>query len=296
MSKLEKNLWIVGGGIAGMAAAAFAIRDCGINGSQIHILDELDIEGGCLDGGVSPIGNKAWVTRGGRMFTDETYSCTWNLFDSIPSLEDSKVSVKQETVVFNKEHVSHAQARLIDNNHKIIDASKLGLSGKHRLELIRVLASTENMIGSKRINEVFSEEFFLTNFWRMWRTTFAFQKWHSAIELRRYFIRFIQEFPRIHTLGGVKRTKYNQYDSMILPLQRWLTSHGVDVRFGTTVHDADFKTCDNGDRYVTALYIEKNNKKSKMELSINDLAFFKNGVMSGVVIEVTIITCLGIFL
>ena len=56
----------------------------------------------------------------------------------------------------------------------------------------------------------------------MWRTTFAFQNWHSAIELKRYMLRFIQEFPQMHTLAGVRRTKYNQYDSIARPIQRWL--------------------------------------------------------------------------
>jgi len=46
------------------------------------------------------------------------------------------------------------------------------------------------------------------------------QTWHSAIELKRYFLRFIQEFPRMHTLAGVRRTVYNQYHSITVPLQR----------------------------------------------------------------------------
>ncbi|TFC21773.1 hypothetical protein E3O46_06060 [Cryobacterium glucosi] len=68
-----------------------------------------------------------------------------------------------------------------------------------------------------RIDELFGEHFFATNFWQMWRTTFAFQNWHSAAEMRRYFKRFIQEFDRIHLLSGVSRTTYNQYDSMVVP-------------------------------------------------------------------------------
>ncbi|WP_204249215.1 oleate hydratase [Frondihabitans sp. PAMC 28766] len=39
---------------------------------------------------------------------------------------------------------------------------------------------------------MFGKHFFTTNFWQMWPTTFAFQNWHSAIELRRYFLRFVQ--------------------------------------------------------------------------------------------------------
>ena len=50
----KSHVWLVGGGIASMAAAAFLIRDAGVPGGAIHILEQLDIEGGSLDGGLSP--------------------------------------------------------------------------------------------------------------------------------------------------------------------------------------------------------------------------------------------------
>ena len=144
--------------------------------------------------------------------------------------------------------------------------------------MLRLLASKEEKIGSRRIDEFFDEAFFETNFWRMWRTTFAFQKWHSAAELRRYFLRFIQELPRIHTLAGVKRTKYNQYDSMILPLQRWLVAQGVDVRFGHYVTDADFITnAETQERYASRLYVQLPEGSEQINLKANDLAIFTLG-------------------
>ena len=107
-----------------------------------------------------------------------------------------------------------------------------------------MLATPEHVLGARRIDDLFSEHFFETNFWQMWRTTFAFQNWHSAIELKRYFLRFIQEFSRIHTLSGVRRTKYNQYDFIVRPIEKWLLDRGVDVRFGVRVVDADFDQAD----------------------------------------------------
>lgn len=274
----DTHLWIVGGGIAGMAAAAFAIRDAKVPAQNIHILEELDISGGAMDGGHSPSAEHAWVTRGGRMLTDETYLCLWDLFSSIPSLEDPNISVREECHQFNQRIKTHAQARLIDAEHNIQDAAKLGLNTLHRAQMLRLLASKEDKIGSRRIDEFFDESFFQTNFWRMWRTTFAFQQWHSAIELRRYFLRFIQELPRIHTLAGVKRTKYNQYDSMIVPLQRWLTEQGVDVRFGHYVSDADFETHpDTQQRRATRLHVTQATGEDYIELSHNDIALFTLG-------------------
>ncbi|HET9627669.1 MAG TPA: oleate hydratase [Kofleriaceae bacterium] len=270
------QLWIVGGGIAGMAAAAFAIRDAGVPGSQIHILEELDVAGGALDGARAASHRAAWVTRGGRMLEDEAYRCTWDLFSSIPSLDNPKVSVRKEIAAFNERVRTHAHARLIDRDHQILDASSYGFDGRDRLELLRLLALSEHGLGAKRIDEMFGEHFFRTNFWQMWRTTFAFQNWHSAVELRRYFLRFIQEVDHMHTLSGVRRTVYNQYDSMVVPLQRWLTAHGVDVRFGTRVTDVDF-AYQAGERRATRLAIETRAGASAIELGPDDHALITLG-------------------
>ena len=87
-----------------------------------------------------------------------------------------------------------------------------------------------------------SPEFFETKFWYMWATTFAFQPWHSAVEFRRYLHRFMKEFSRIETLAGVKRTIYNQYDSLVRPLVAWLEKQGVQFITDCTVTDFDLAT------------------------------------------------------
>jgi oleate hydratase len=272
----QAQLWIVGGGIAGMAAAAFAIRDAGISGQSIHILEELGLEGGSLDGARSPAVTDGWVTRGGRMLEEEAYQTTWDLFSTIPSLENPSITVRQEILDLNRRVRTDAKARLIDADHRIMDASRYGLSAVDRLQMTRLLGSPERFLGARRIDELFGEHFFQTNFWQMWRTTFAFQKWHSAAELRRYFLRFVQEFDRLHTLSGVRRTRYNQYDSMVVPLQRWLQDRGVDVRFGTRVTDVDFNGT-HQTRRATRLQLEDIDGSSAIELGVNDYALITIG-------------------
>jgi hypothetical protein len=205
----SSQIWLVGGGIASMAAAVFLIRDASVPAQNIHILEELGLQGGALDGGKSPV-QAGYVTRGGRMLEDEAYQILRNLLESIPSLEDPHITVRDEVVAFNARVKTEDRARLIDSNHRIMDASAYGFNVRDRLELTRLLATSEHSLGARRINEIFSEHFFTANFWQMWRTTFAFHNWHSAAELKRYFLRFNQEFSRIHTLSGVVRTKYNQ--------------------------------------------------------------------------------------
>ena len=197
MAEVTKNehrsAYLVGSGIASLSAAVLLIRDAGFKGENIHILEEQQVAGGALDGSGDP--HKGYVTRGGRMFTEETYVCLWNVLDSIPSLDDPKISVKQQAWAFNAEWRSDSHARLIDGQRRILDAADLGFNLHDRLEIMRLLATPEGLLHTLRIEDCFSPHFFETNFWAMWRTTFAFQNWHSAIELKRYMLRFLQEFP-----------------------------------------------------------------------------------------------------
>ena len=249
----KAEVWLVGGGVASLAAAGFLVRDAGVAPQRVHILEESGLAGGTMDGAPSPV-QPGYVTRGGRMLEYEAYQCLWNLLASVPSLEDPQLSAYQEILDFNERVKSRSFARLIDSRHKIVDASVYGLDNRDRLELTRLLATPERLLGARRIEDMFSSHFFETPFWQMWRTTFAFQNWHSAIEMRRYCLRFVQEFPRLHDLSGIRRTKYNQYDSIIRPLQNWLTGQGVDFRAGVRVADVDFDHSE-GRRRATHLHL-----------------------------------------
>ncbi|MFE0459031.1 oleate hydratase [Kitasatospora sp. NPDC058965] len=273
----ETKAYLVGGGIAALAAAAFLIRDGDVPGENIRIMEQLPLAGGSLDGRGSP--EQAYVTRGGRMLEDEAYTCLWNLLETIPTLDDPKVSVRQEIADFNRDWPTDARARLIDADHRIIDAARLGLDARDRLELTRLLVLPESVISARRIDDFFSEHFFSTNFWAMWRTTFAFQNWHSAIELKRYLLRFLQEFPRIHTLAGVRRTRLNQYDSIVRPLTDWLAERGVRFEHGVTVTDVDF-TEQDGIRRARRLHLDREGRREEVDLADLDLAFITLGSMT----------------
>ena len=91
------RVYLVGGGIASMAAAAFLIRDGDMPGHRITIFEESDVIGGSLDGSGSP--DTGYVLRGGRML-ESKYLCTFDLFDSIPTLDGAQ-TVTQETLAWN---------------------------------------------------------------------------------------------------------------------------------------------------------------------------------------------------
>ncbi len=273
----NRKAYMVGGGIGSLAAAAFIIRDGGIPGGNITIFEAMPVVGGSLDGGGNP--TDGYTLRGGRMLTTDNYECTWDLFKSIPSLAFPGKSVFDETIEFNQQNIPHSQARLVDRHRAILDVESMGFSMTDRIELLKLTETDEAKLGNSCITDWLSPPFFETNFWYMWATTFAFQPWHSAVEFKRYLHRFMMEFSRIETLAGVKRTIYNQFDSLVRPLVSWLEAEGVNFVANCTVTDLDLKT-EHGKIVVAAIQYIRDSKTETIAINDEDLVFFQNGSMT----------------
>ncbi|MFF3885982.1 oleate hydratase [Streptomyces sp. NPDC001914] len=268
--------YLVGGGIAALAAATFLIRDGGFKGSDIHLFEEQRTLGGSLDAGGTP--DAGYSMRGGRMFEAE-FRCTYDLLSAIPSLDDPTVSVTAEILAGHEDFAWDDIARLVDGDGKIVDTASMGFSERDRLELVRCLATSEGQLGGKRISDCFGEHFFTTNFWFMWCTTFAFQPWHSAIEFRRYLRRFIHLFSDFASLSGIHRTRYNQYDSIVRPLTAWLDEHGVTVHTGCRVTDLGL-TPGIGSGTVESIHLSRGGEDEKVTVAPEDLVLVTNGSMT----------------
>jgi oleate hydratase len=260
-----------------MAAAAFMIRDGKLPGENISILEATSRMGGSLDGAGDPA--RGYSLRGGRMLTTDNYECTWDLYKSIPSLNQEGKTVFDETVAFNEKHKAHSLARLVDRRRAKVPVTSMGFSMQDRLELLKLSSTDEDALAATCITDCLSPAFFETEFWYMWATTFAFQPWHSAVEFKRYLHRFMLEFSRIETLAGVKRTIYNQYDSLVLPLQTWLLAQGVHLVPNCRVTDLDHKT-ENGKFVVTGIHCLRDGKREVVAVTDRDLVFVQNGSMT----------------
>ena len=112
--------------------------------------------------------------RGSRMFTFDNYECTWDLFKTIPSLSNAGKSVYDETVDFNNSHQTHARARLVDHQRGIVPVHSMGFSMHDRESLLKLMRVEEESLARNRISDCFAPEFFATEFWLIWATTFAF--------------------------------------------------------------------------------------------------------------------------
>jgi oleate hydratase len=271
------SYYFVGAGIASLAGAVYLIRDAGVSGENIVLFEESAEVGGALDAhGNSDTG---YYMSGSRMF-ESKYACTFDLLSSIPSATNPAISVTAETDRFRAQTTWNDKARLVDLHGNITDFHPLGFSERDRLDILALLAGAERRLDSKRITDCFTPPFFETNFWYEWCTLFAFQPWHSAIEFRRYLLRFIHRFATIDTEEGVYRTVFNQYDAIAVPIAAWLRERGVDIRTGASVTDLVFEQTDSERLTVTAIEWASAGTTRSLPVSAGDCVFVTNGSMT----------------
>jgi len=268
----QSKIYLIGSGIASLASAFYLEKDAGVPGDNIHILEKNTVAGGALDGAGDA--EHGFVTRGGRMH-ELHYTCYWDLLSQIPSYEDPAVSVRDESFDFNKRFVSNAQARLLKDGKKL-DVSSFGLNLKQQTELLKLTFHSEKSLGNKRIEDWFEQDFFSTNFWQIWTTMFAFQKWSSVAEMRRYIKRFIHLVEVLPKLGGILRTKYDQYHSIIIPLKKYLEAKGINFHFDTEVVDINFDLSADKKTATHLLLLNDN----EIQLQMNDYVFITNGSLT----------------
>lgn len=270
----EKSAYLIGSGLASLAAATFLVRDAQMKGNKIHILEELALPGGSMDG----IWNeqKGYIIRGGREM-ETHFETLWDLFRSIPSLETEGVSVLDEFYWLNKKDPSFSHARLIEKQgQRVSSDGQLTLSQKAIQELIELFLTPEEKLQDVKINEVFTDEFFKSNFWAYWATMFAFEPWASAMEMRRYLLRFIHHVGRVADMSSLRFTKYNQYESLIKPLVKYLESHGVQFQYNTQVQNVIVEHVDDKKK-AKKIELVQDGKAETISLTENDLVFITNG-------------------
>lgn len=272
----NKRAFLVGGGIGSLAAAAYLIRDGHMSGEHITIFEELGVAGGSLD--ASGVPSEGYLVRGGREM-EEHYECTWDLFSQVPSIITSGRTVLEEFREINMADPNEATTRVMSNLGVPDMNTSLGLSHHNVRELTSLTLATEDSLGATTVEEYFSESFLATDFWLYWRSMFAFEPWHSVAEMRRYMNRFMHLLPGMSRLKDILFTKYNQYDSMVLPLERWLKSKGVVFNFGVKVVDLDIDIVD-GTKTVRGIRLVHDGVEETIVTTVDDLVFVTNGSMT----------------
>ncbi|MFI7194561.1 oleate hydratase [Nocardia nova] len=266
----DKTAWFVGAGLASLSGAAFLIRDGQMSGDRITILERLKLPGGALDGIKEPA--KGFVIRGGREMENH-FECLWDLFRSVPSIEIEGASVLDEFYWLNKDDPNYSlQRATVDRGQDAHTDGLFALNDRAQKDIAKIFLATREEMENKRIDEVFGKDFLQSNFWLYWRTMFAFEEWHSALEMKLYLHRFIHHIGGLPDFSALKFTKYNQYESLVLPLYRWLLDQGVTIRFDTEVTDIDFDiTADR--KQATGIHWVSDGVEGGVRLGPDDLLF-----------------------
>ena len=269
-----KSAWLVGSGLASLSAAAFLIRDGQMPGDHIHILEEAPLPGGACDGLRVP--ELGFVIRGGREMENH-YECLWDLYRSIPSLEVENASVLDEFYWLNKDDPNFSKNRAtLERGESANTGNRFDLSDEAALELMHLFFTPDEELYDKAIDDVLDEEFYQSNFWLYWQTMFAFEKWHSALEMKLYLQRFLHHIGGLPDLSALKFTKYNQYESLILPLVSYLKEHDVQFHYGVKVTNVLFHFLPDK-KVAHQLILVRDGTEEVMELTENDLVFVTNG-------------------
>ena len=270
----EKSAYLIGSGLAALAAACYLVRDGQMAGERIHILEKDPIPGGACDGyQYTDIG---YVMRGGREM-DNHFECMWDLFRSIPSIETEGVSVLDEYYWLNKADPNYSLCRATEKQGQDAHTDKkFGLSDKAAMEIMKLFFTPDEELYNKRIDEIFDHEVLDSNFWLYWRSMFAFEIWHSALEMKLYLKRFIHHVGGLPDFTALRFTRYNQYESMILPMVHYLQEHGVDFQYNTKVVNVEFDIR-NGRKAARRIVLQREGREDAIDLTDNDLVFITNG-------------------
>lgn len=270
----KKSAYLVGSGLASLAAACFLVRDGQMKGEHIHILEELSLPGGACDGIKDP--QKGFIIRGGREMENH-FECLWDLFRSIPSPETEGASVLDEFYWLNKKDPNYSLSRATVNRGEDAHTDgKFALSEKASMEIVKLFMTCDEDLYDKKISDVFTNELFSSNFWLYWRTMFAFEEWHSALEMKLYLQRFIHHIGGLPDFTSLKFTRYNQYEALILPMVKYLEAHGVQFQYDTTVKNVIFDIKKNI-KVATKIVCIHGGKEESIDLIADDLVFITNG-------------------
>lgn len=287
---------MIGAGLANMAAAVYLIQEGHRNGSQITFYS-IDDHGSNDGSAASDAANEYWnknhpmentkgfVARGGRMLNYRTYVDLMDLLSRVPSATEAGMTAAEDTRDFDAHHRTFDKARLMEGGKGIINGGKLGFNNKDRMlltELLLMPDSKEEKLDNVTIADYFRDDphMFATNFWYMWETTFAFRTQSSAQELRRYMHQMIYEFTQIEHLVGVNRTRYNQFESIMLPLINYLKDQGVNLVLNRRVTDFEFKDTPMQDEItVTGLKMTNTETNEEEHVDVDDqtAVIFTNG-------------------
>jgi oleate hydratase len=263
---------IVGGGFAGLAAAALLIRNANVSGADITIYEAENKLGGgfFLDGDAEHGYNLP-----GSIF-DKEFRCALDLLGTIPTQGFPNINVAEQFLTFNNEHPFDDQTHIVDRDLRPVHGPRYGLTLGDGLALAKLSLTPEASLQGQLIRDVFSSKFFETEFWLLWSTLMGSLPQHSIIEFRRYLNRFVYLFPDLSTMAHVFRSQFNQHEAFVKPLVAWLEDKHVNFVKGAVVKDVGFAES-SGRLTANRLDIQSSTGPSTVAVASDDIVLVTTG-------------------
>jgi len=271
----EKKAHIVGGGIAGLAAAVYLIQDAHMPGANIAVYESRPNYGGALEAFGSP--EEGYISPGARE-PEPFFECLWELCSRIPSLEDPNRTILDETVEFNQKYPIFCSTRFLEKQGQRRDDTNMQMNPACGKQFAKLLFAKDEKLENIALHDWFDEEYFNSTMWHNFRTKLAFQTWDSPLEMKMYVYRFSHLGEGGEEHRGIKHFKYNEYDSLVKPIIVYLEQQGVTFRTGTEVTDFDLMDRD-GKTIVTAIHTMQDGQAQVVSLTQQDYVFFTSGSM-----------------
>lgn len=271
----DKKAYIIGTGLAGLSAAGFLVKDAKMDPKNIVFLEKDDVAGGALDGHY--LADMGYVARGGREMGHH-FEVLWDLFSVIPSREDPDMSILDYLYYTNLDDPNYSNCRITETQGERYDNGKFNLSKDVIKEIVQLVLTPDDKLQGVSVEEILSDEFIASDFWTYYRTMFAFENWHSALELKLYINRFIHHVGGLPNLSALQFTRYDQYESIVVPMMDWLKDMGVETKYNYNVEDMEFDIT-SSKKVATKIVASdsKTGEDKSINLTENDLVFVTTG-------------------
>ena len=269
------KVYLVGGGIASLAAAVFLIRDGNVLGRNITVLEELEKLGGSLDGAGSP--RDGYVLRGGRMI-ESKYLCTYR-----PVLVDPDPRREQD---------GHAGDLRLERDHEdlvpVPPVPRRTSIGRPQVRPRRETHPGPGAIGDRTRGDAqagaASRTSSIPRSSRRISGTCGARPSPSRPGTARSSSSAIYCGSRTWWTGstgcvGSCATVYNQYDSMVRPLQKWLDERGVRFELNTRVTDLGLSE-NAGEKRVERIVYERGGRPGEIAVGPEDYVIVTLGSMT----------------
>ena len=187
----RKSAYIVGSGLAALSAACFLVRDGQMKGEHIHILEKGTHPRRRLRR-LSTTRRLGYVMRGGREMDNHFEVHVGPV--PLHSVHRDRGRERAGRVLLAEQEGPQLLACAVPPSTAGEDAhtdGKFALSDKAAMEIMQaVLHAGRGAVRQDASPTVFDDEVLNSNFWLYWRTMFAFENWHSALEMKLYIKRY----------------------------------------------------------------------------------------------------------